>query len=124
MNETILIKCPVCSNEFPLSDAVLSSVRDDLTRELQSEIDGREKRLSERQRLLEQKEATVAKREVEFSVPKAEIVAQDYDLSLTRYKEVLHEDVEHISPKQIIAELKTVEAEIQRGLAKLERMVG
>lgn len=67
MNETILIKCPACSNEFPLSDAVLGSVRDDLTREIQSEINGREKRLNERQRLLEQKEAAVAKSEVEFS---------------------------------------------------------
>lgn len=67
MNETILIKCPACSNEFPLSDAVLASVRDDLARELQSEINSREKRLSERQRSAEEKETAVAKREAEFS---------------------------------------------------------
>jgi type I restriction enzyme M protein len=59
-----------------------------------------------------------------FYVPKAEIVAQGYDFSLNRYKEVVHENVEHIPPKQIIAELKTLEAEIQQGLTELERMVG
>jgi hypothetical protein len=31
-------------------------------------------------------------------VPKADIVAQGYDLSLNRYKEVVHEDVEHRDP--------------------------
>ena len=59
-----------------------------------------------------------------FSVSKVDIAAQGYDLSLNRYKEVVHEDIEHIPPKQIIAELKTLEAEIQQGLADLERMVG
>ena len=49
-------------------------------------------------------------------MPKAEIVAQGYDLSLNRYKEVVHEEIEHISPKNIIAELKTLEDEIQQGL--------
>jgi type I restriction enzyme M protein len=59
-----------------------------------------------------------------FCVPKADIAAQDYDLSLNRYKEVVHEEVEHVPPKQIIAELKALEREIADGLAELERMVG
>lgn len=59
-----------------------------------------------------------------FCVPKADIKAQGYDLSLNRYKEVIHEEVEHIPPKQIIAELKALEAEIQKGLSELERMLG
>jgi type I restriction enzyme M protein len=59
-----------------------------------------------------------------FSVPKAEIVAQGYDLSLNRYKEATHDEVAHIPPKQIIAKLKVLEAEIQQDLAELERMVG
>lgn len=59
-----------------------------------------------------------------FCVPKADIAAQDYDLSLNRYKEVQHEEVEHVPPRQIIAELKQLEDEIAEGLAKLERMVG
>ena len=31
-----------------------------------------------------------------FCVPKADIAAQGYDLSLNRYKEVIHEEVDHL----------------------------
>src|SRR5207245_3188985 len=47
-----------------------------------------------------------------FHVPKADIAAQGYDLSLNRYKEVLHEVVEHHPPKEILAELVKLEEEI------------
>jgi type I restriction enzyme M protein len=59
-----------------------------------------------------------------FCVPKTELSAQGYDLSLNRYKEVVHEVVDHDTPTQILADLKTLEADIQRGLAKLEGMLG
>ena len=58
-----------------------------------------------------------------FTVPKAEIAENAYDLSLNRYKQVTHEEVEHVPPKQLIAELKELEAEIQTGLAELEEML-
>jgi type I restriction enzyme M protein len=58
-----------------------------------------------------------------FSVPKADIVAQGYDLSINRYKEVVHEAVEHRSPQDILADLAKLEAEIQRGLKELEGML-
>ena len=58
-----------------------------------------------------------------FCVPRADIVATGYDLSLNRYKEVVHEQVEHRAPKQIIADLEKLEAEIQDGLKELERML-
>ena len=59
-----------------------------------------------------------------FLVPKSDIAAAGYDLSLNRYKEVVHDDVEHRSPQEIIAELKGLEADISKGLAELEGMVG
>ncbi|MGH7024799.1 MAG: type I restriction-modification system subunit M [Caulobacteraceae bacterium] len=60
-----------------------------------------------------------------FSVPKAEIAEGGaYDLSINRYKETVHQAVEHRTPAAIIAELKVLEAEIAEGLAKLEEMVG
>lgn len=59
-----------------------------------------------------------------FCVPKADLAAQGYDLSLNRYKEVVHEAVDHESPAQILADLKNLEAEIQQGMAELERMLG
>jgi type I restriction enzyme M protein len=58
-----------------------------------------------------------------FCVPKAEIVAAAYDLSINRYKEVTHDSAEHRPPKEIIAELKAVEKAITEGLAELERML-
>jgi type I restriction enzyme M protein len=57
-------------------------------------------------------------------VPKAEIAANDYDLSLNRYKEVKHEATEHESPKVILERLAALEAEIAEGRAELEGMLG
>ncbi|MFC7433139.1 N-6 DNA methylase [Hydrogenophaga bisanensis] len=58
-----------------------------------------------------------------FCVPKADIAAQGYDLSLNRYKEVVHEAVAHESPTAILAKLKKLDAEIQAGMAELEGML-
>jgi type I restriction enzyme M protein len=41
--------------------------------------------------------------EQSFLVPKADIAAQGYDLSLNRYKEVVHEEVPHRPPGEILA---------------------
>ena len=43
---------------------------------------------------------------------------------LNRYKEVVHEEVEHRPPKEILAELAKLEAEIQQGMKELEGMLG
>ncbi|MEU1546413.1 class I SAM-dependent DNA methyltransferase [Nocardia sp. NPDC005745] len=61
-----------------------------------------------------------ARTEQSFCVPKADIAAQDYDLSLNRYKKTIHEDVEHRPPLAIIEELEATEAEIQQGLSELK----
>jgi len=58
-----------------------------------------------------------------FCVPKADIAANGYDLSLNRYKEVIHEEVEHVPPKKLIAELMKMEHEIEQGLKELEGML-
>ncbi len=65
-----------------------------------------------------------ARTEQSFCVPKADIAAQGYDLSLNRYKEVVHEAVEHRAPKEILADLARLEVEIQRGMKELEGMLG
>ena len=58
-----------------------------------------------------------------FCVPKADIAAQGYDLSLNRYKEVVHEEVTHRSPDDILASLAKLEAEIQQGMKELKGML-
>lgn len=64
-----------------------------------------------------------ARTERSFTVPKADIAAQGYDLSLNRYKETVYEEVEHRPPLEIIAELQTLEDEIQQGLKDLAEML-
>jgi type I restriction enzyme M protein len=61
--------------------------------------------------------------EQSFLVPKAEIVGNDYDLSINRYKQVVYAEVQHESPQKILAELKKLEAEIMRGMDELEGML-
>jgi type I restriction enzyme M protein len=58
-----------------------------------------------------------------FCVPKDEIAANGYDLSINRYKEVVHEEIEHRPPTEILARLRVLEAEIQAGMDELEKML-
>lgn len=58
-----------------------------------------------------------------FCVPKADIAAQRYDLSVNRYKEVVHEATEHLPPKAILEKLTALENEIQTSMRKLEEML-
>ncbi|MFD0204662.1 MULTISPECIES: type I restriction-modification system subunit M [Saccharothrix] len=62
--------------------------------------------------------------EQSFYVLKADIAAQGYDLSLNRYKEVIHEEAEYRSPLDILDELARIEAEIQQGMSELKGMLG
>ncbi len=58
-----------------------------------------------------------------FSVPRAEIASQGYDLSLSRYKEVEQAEIEHRAPREILADLARLEVEIQQGIRDLEAML-
>ena len=58
-----------------------------------------------------------------FMVPKADIVSNDYDLSLNRYKEVEYEVVEHEAPQLILERLAQLEEEIATGRKELEKML-
>ncbi|MGY1552771.1 type I restriction-modification system subunit M [Microbacterium sp. A588] len=64
-----------------------------------------------------------ARTEQSFLVPKADIVAQGYDLSLNRYKEVVHDEIEHRDPLDIISDIEKLETEIEAGLAELKAML-
>ena len=49
--------------------------------------------------------------------------AQRYGLSLNRTKELVHEEVEHRPPLEILAELRQIEQEILQGIEELEGML-
>jgi len=59
-----------------------------------------------------------------FFVPKAEIAENNFDLSISRYKEVLHSEVKYDPPKTILSRLKKLEVEIAADLDELEAMLG
>jgi type I restriction enzyme M protein len=61
--------------------------------------------------------------EKSFTVPKAEIAEQGYDLSINRYKEIEYEEVEHRAPLDIIADIEELDAEIAQDLADLKAML-
>lgn len=58
-----------------------------------------------------------------FMVPVTEIEEKDFDLSINRYKEAKHEQVKYDPPKEVVAKLRTLEAEIARSLSDLEAML-
>lgn len=58
-----------------------------------------------------------------FFVPVEEIAAQDYDLSLNRYRRLVHEDRQHDPPRTILARMRALEEKIQQGMEELEGML-
>jgi len=68
-------------------------------------------------------ESKRARTDQSFLVPKAEIAGNDYELSINRYKQVVHKQVDYDSPKKILAELKVLELSILQEMDELERML-
>jgi len=64
-----------------------------------------------------------ARTEKSFTVPKEEIAAQGYDLSINRYKEIVHDEVEHRPPLDIIADIETLEEEISKSMVDLKAIL-
>jgi type I restriction enzyme M protein len=61
--------------------------------------------------------------EQSFCVPKTDIAAQGYDLSVKRYKAVVIGEVAYRPPLEILADLSKLEAEIQEGIEQLEEVL-
>ena len=61
--------------------------------------------------------------EKSFLVSKEEIVENDYDLSINKYKEIEYEEIVYEKPEVIIGKIKELEKEITLGLEELEKLV-
>ena len=61
--------------------------------------------------------------EQSFFVPVDEIVSNDYDLSINKYKEVVYEKVEYEPTDVIIGKIEAIESEIQTELAELKKLL-
>ena len=77
----------------------------------------------ERFKHLEQ-EADRKRTEKSFMVSKEDIVNNDYDLSINKYKEVEYIPVEYPPTSEIMANIHELEMEIGKNLAELEELLG
>ena len=69
-------------------------------------------------------EAKRKRTEQSFFVPKEEIVDNDYDLSINKYKEVEYTPVEYPPTKQIMEELREIQGKIAAEMVELEKLLG
>ncbi len=61
--------------------------------------------------------------EQSFLVPKADIVANGYDLSINKYKKSDYVEETYPHPREILANINALETEIQDGLKELEALL-
>ncbi|AZB32148.1 HsdM family class I SAM-dependent methyltransferase [Chryseobacterium balustinum] len=59
-----------------------------------------------------------------FMVPKTDIIANDYDLSINRYKETVYAEVHHEKPSTLIADIKNIDIKRQIAITELEKLLG
>lgn len=59
-----------------------------------------------------------------FFVPKEEIVANGYDLSINKYKKVEYVEEQYEHPLEILRQMEELESEIMSGIKELEGMIG
>ena len=68
-------------------------------------------------------EASRKRTDQSFLVPKQEIVENDYDLSINKYKKVEYKPVQYPPTEEILRTIDDLEADIQRELAELKSML-
>lgn len=70
------------------------------------------------------KEADRKRTDKSFMVPKKDIVANDYDLSINKYKEVEYVAVEYPPTEEIMANIRELEMQIGTEMDELEKLLG
>ena len=68
-------------------------------------------------------ESARARTDQSFFVPKDEIVQNDYDLSINKYKQTEYKPVEYPPTGEIMAELRELEMQIGEEMEKLEKLL-
>lgn len=68
-------------------------------------------------------ETSRARTEQSFFVPKSEIEQNNYDLSINRYKEVVHEKIEYDKPDVILTRIDTLIADIAKQAKQVREML-
>ena len=69
------------------------------------------------------KEADRKRTDKSFMVPKQDIVENDYDLSINKYKEIEYIPVEYPPTSEIMANIREIEMEIGKEMEELEKLL-
>ena len=69
------------------------------------------------------KEVDRKRTEQSFLVDKQEIIDNEYDLSINKYKEVVYEKVEYPPTSEILADIEALNREIDKNLAELKALL-
>ena len=69
-------------------------------------------------------ESDRARTDKSFLVPFDEIKANDWDLSINRYKEIIYEEIEYAAPSEIIKDIEILDQERNQALAALKEILG
>ena len=120
-SEFVSVRCPACHEEFPLGEAVLGSVRDDVEKQLQADILQREKALAVKAKVFQDQQAALVKKEAEMeerveklakervAVQVQEVRAKEAKRSAEAQEEMMKELREEVAEKA--AALKKAQAQ-------------
>lgn len=68
-------------------------------------------------------EESRTRRDQSFIVPSSEIIANDYDLSINKYKEMEKVKVEYEKPEAVLDRIKRLQSEINNSISEFEKMI-
>ncbi len=69
-------------------------------------------------------EAKRERTEQSFLVPKSEIVENEYDLSINKYKKTVYKAVEYPPAEEILAEIEKINKQVEEETAELRKLLG
>jgi hypothetical protein len=115
-SESITLKCPVCDNEFPMSDAIKASVREGVALELQTSIGEREQAVAAKQKQLAEKEAAIK----EQAAAMERQIATEVDKRLCDQVEKAREEAQKKAREAQETTVKQLEAEVVEKSAALK----
>lgn len=69
------------------------------------------------------KEVDRKRTEQSFFVPKEEIVENDYDLSINKYKEIVYEKIEYRPTQEILSDIEKLNKEIDESIKELQSLL-
>ena len=70
-----------------------------------------------------EKEVNNKRTQQSFLVPKQEIIDNDWDLSINRYKEIVYEEITYEKPATLIQQIKELDSQRNNALSNLEKMM-